>query len=82
MSIEKLLPDRKQRDEIYKLPLSYPHLTGRESLRRNIARFYGGDDPAGVMVPRSARLDVETHAYQCRQPMSTDQSCQSVTIRS
>ncbi len=50
LSIEKLLPDRKQRDQLCKLPLSYPHSTGRESLRRNIARFYGGDDPAGVMV--------------------------------
>jgi hypothetical protein len=50
LSIEQLLPDRKQRDELHKLPLSYPHSTGRESLRRNIARFYGGDDPAGVLV--------------------------------
>jgi hypothetical protein len=50
LSLGELVPDRKQRDELLKLPLRYPHSTGRESLRRNIARFYGGSDPTGVMV--------------------------------
>ncbi len=50
LSLGELVAGKKQRAELDKLALSYPHSTGRESLRRNIARFYGFDDPASVMV--------------------------------
>lgn len=50
LSLGDLVSDQKQRDELDKLALKYPSSTGRESLRRNIARFYGFDDPASVTV--------------------------------
>jgi len=50
LSLGELVPDREQRDELDRVPLSYPHSSGCESLRRNIARFYGASDPRGVTV--------------------------------
>ena len=50
LSISELVPGRDQRDILYKLPLGYPHSTGRESLRKNIARFYGCSDHECVTV--------------------------------
>ena len=50
LSMGELVPGREQRDELDSLPLGYPHSTGRESLRANIARFYGGDDYKSVTV--------------------------------
>jgi aspartate/methionine/tyrosine aminotransferase len=50
LSIGELVPGQEQRDELDSLPLGYPHSTGRESLRANIARFYGGDDYKSVTV--------------------------------
>lgn len=50
LSIEELLPDADARAELLRAPLKYPASTGRESLRRSIAGFYGCDDPAMVTV--------------------------------
>ncbi len=44
LSIGELIPETTQRQFLDQQPLCYPHSTGRESLRRNIARFYGSDD--------------------------------------
>ncbi len=50
LSLGELVVGEAQRAELDTLALGYPHSTGRESLRKNIARFYGGDDPATVTV--------------------------------
>ncbi len=50
LSISDLVPGRDQRDILDKLPLGYPHSTGRKSLRKNIARFYGCSDHECVTV--------------------------------
>ncbi len=50
LRLGELAASKKQRAEIDKLPLAYPNSRGRESLRRNIARFHGFDDPASVLV--------------------------------
>lgn len=50
LSIEELLPDPGARTKLLRAPLKYPASTGRESLRRNIAEFYGCDDPERVTV--------------------------------
>ena len=50
LSLGELVPGKKQRDELDNLPLGYPHSTGRESLRTNIARFYGNSDYKSVLV--------------------------------
>lgn len=50
LSIGELVPGKEQRDIFDALPLGYPHSTGRESLRANIARFYGGSDYESVTV--------------------------------
>ena len=41
LSLEELLPDPADRQALTEERLRYPHSTGRENLRRNIARFYG-----------------------------------------
>ena len=41
LSLEELLPDPADRQALAEERLRYPHSTGRERLRRNIARFYG-----------------------------------------
>jgi len=50
LSIGELVPGKEQRGELDSLPLGYPHSTGRESLRRNIARFYGSRDYKSALV--------------------------------
>lgn len=50
LSLGELVPDKKQRQALDKLPLGYPHSTGRESLRANIARFYGSDNYNSALV--------------------------------
>jgi aspartate/methionine/tyrosine aminotransferase len=50
LRLGELASSKQQRAEIDKLPLAYPNSRGRESLRRNIARFHGFDDPASVLV--------------------------------
>jgi aspartate/methionine/tyrosine aminotransferase len=50
LSLGEIASSVRQRAEIDRLPLKYPHSTGRDSLRRNISRFYGLDDPASVLV--------------------------------
>ncbi len=50
LSLRELVPKKSLRDELDALPLSYPHSTGRKSLRTNIARFYGGKDYESVTV--------------------------------
>jgi aspartate/methionine/tyrosine aminotransferase len=50
LSISELIPETTQRQFLDKQPLSYPHSTGRESLRRNIARFYGCNDFESAVV--------------------------------
>ena len=50
LSISDLVPGKDQRDILDKLPLGYPHSTGRKSLRKNIARFYGCSDHECVTV--------------------------------
>ena len=50
LSLGELVPGKKQRVELDALPLGYPHSTGRESLRTNIARFYGSDDYKSALV--------------------------------
>lgn len=44
LSIAELLPEKKDREKLEKMPLCYPYSTGRKSLRKNIARFCGCDD--------------------------------------
>lgn len=50
LCLADLVPDRAERDQLDRKPLSYPYSTGRKSLRRNIARFYGCDDYESVTV--------------------------------
>lgn len=50
LSLGELVPDRRERDRLDQLALSYPESTGRDSLRRNIARFYGCDDFESALV--------------------------------
>ncbi len=50
LRLGELAASEKQRAEVDELPLAYPHSRGRESLRRNIARFHGFDDPASILV--------------------------------
>ena len=50
LSLGELVVGEAQRAELDTLALGYPHSTGRESLRKNIAGFYGCDDPASVTV--------------------------------
>ena len=50
LSLSDLVPGKDQRDILDKLPLGYPHSTGRKSLRKNIARFYGCSDHECVTV--------------------------------
>jgi len=38
LSLGELVPGKEQRDKLDALPLSYPHSTGRKTLRKNIAR--------------------------------------------
>ncbi len=50
LSLGELVAGKGQRDELDNFPLRYPHSTGRKSLRKNIARFYGASDYKSVMV--------------------------------
>lgn len=50
LSLSELVPGKGERDKMDALPLGYPYSTGRTSLRRNIARFYGGSDYESVTV--------------------------------
>lgn len=50
LSLGELVPGKAERDKLDKLPLSYPHSTGRKSLRANIARFYGSSDYESALV--------------------------------
>ncbi|MEX2122979.1 MAG: aminotransferase class I/II-fold pyridoxal phosphate-dependent enzyme [Woeseia sp.] len=50
LSLAELLPDTHERAALDAQALRYPHSTGRERLRENIARFYGLSDPDGVLV--------------------------------
>lgn len=50
LSLGELVTTKKLRNELDNLPLGYPHSTGRESLRRNIARFYGSNDYKSALV--------------------------------
>lgn len=50
LRLGELAASKKQRTELEKLPLAYPNSRGRESLRRNIARFHSFDDPASILV--------------------------------
>ncbi len=50
LSIGELVPGRDHRNVLDNLPLGYPHSTGRKSLRKNIARFYGCSDYECVTV--------------------------------
>ena len=50
LSLGELVPGKKQHTDLDSLPLAYPHSTGRESLRRNIARFYGSSDYKSALV--------------------------------
>jgi aspartate/methionine/tyrosine aminotransferase len=50
LSLAELLPRESERAALAAERLRYPHSTGRESLRRNISRFYGLDDPDAVTV--------------------------------
>lgn len=50
LSLGELVPGKKQRAELDGLPLGYPQSTGRESLRKNIARFHGSDDFTTALV--------------------------------
>ncbi|MFQ5983277.1 MAG: aminotransferase class I/II-fold pyridoxal phosphate-dependent enzyme [Woeseiaceae bacterium] len=50
LSLGELVPEAAGREMLDKLPLGYPYSTGRTSLRRNIARFYGCDDHECVTV--------------------------------
>lgn len=50
LSLEELLPDTADMQAFAAERLRYPHSTGRERLRRNIARFYGLSGADGVTV--------------------------------
>jgi aspartate/methionine/tyrosine aminotransferase len=50
LSLGELVPGKDKREILDKLPLGYPHSTGRKSLRKNIARFYGSSDHECVTV--------------------------------
>ncbi len=50
LSLGELVRGKEKRDNLDTLPLGYPHSTGRKSLRRNIARIYGGSDYESVTV--------------------------------
>ncbi|MDX1404982.1 MAG: aminotransferase class I/II-fold pyridoxal phosphate-dependent enzyme [Woeseiaceae bacterium] len=50
LSLGELVPEHDQREILDAKPICYPCSTGRESLRQNIARFYGGDDYKSVLV--------------------------------
>ena len=50
LTIGELIADEKGRETLDQLPLGYPYATGRKSLRKNIARFYGCDDYESVTV--------------------------------
>lgn len=50
LSIAELLPDPAERAALEAAPLRYPHSTGRERLRANIAAFHGLADASCVMV--------------------------------
>jgi aspartate/methionine/tyrosine aminotransferase len=50
LSIAELLPDPAERAALAAEPLRYPHSTGRERLRANIAAFHGLADAGCVMV--------------------------------
>ena len=54
LGLGELVPGKGQRDKLDTLPLGYPHSTGRQSLRANIARFYGGSSVAGCYYKRWA----------------------------
>lgn len=50
LTLGELVPDRAERERLDGFALSYPESTGRDSLRKNIARFYGGTDLNGTLV--------------------------------
>ncbi len=50
LSLGELVTDQSQRGVLDALPLGYPHSTGRESLRRNIASFYGAGNYESALV--------------------------------
>lgn len=50
LTLGELVPDPAERDRLDGFALSYPESTGRDSLRRNIARFYGSNDLNGTLV--------------------------------
>jgi aspartate/methionine/tyrosine aminotransferase len=50
LSLGELVAGKKRRDELDQFPLGYPRSTGRESLRKNIARYYGSDDYKSALV--------------------------------
>ena len=50
LNLGELVRGKEKRDKLDTLPLGYPHSTGRKSLRRNIARFYGGSNYESVTV--------------------------------
>ncbi|MGI9204209.1 MAG: aminotransferase class I/II-fold pyridoxal phosphate-dependent enzyme [Woeseiaceae bacterium] len=50
LSLGELVPDPEERAKLDQLPLGYPHSTGRMSLRKNIARFYGSGDYESALV--------------------------------
>jgi histidinol-phosphate/aromatic aminotransferase/cobyric acid decarboxylase-like protein len=50
LTITELIPGKADRETFEQLPLGYPYSTGRKSLRKNIARFYGCNDYECVTV--------------------------------
>ena len=50
LSLGELVPDTAERRRLDGFALSYPESTGRDSLRRNIARFYGSNDLESALV--------------------------------
>ena len=50
LTISELIPGKADRETFEQLPLGYPYSTGRKSLRKNIARFYGCNDYECVTV--------------------------------
>jgi aspartate/methionine/tyrosine aminotransferase len=50
LSLGELVPGAAARRALDAKRLKYPYANGRQALRANIARFYGGDDPQSVMV--------------------------------
>jgi hypothetical protein len=50
LSLGELVSEGRERAELERAPLKYPHSTGRPRLRENIARFHGGADASCVMV--------------------------------